>query len=1054
MKNLKCWRRLIALAVSAALAAPIPAVSAAGEDTGIQLEEAAEDGFVIKFIKNQYVLTEYTGTDPVVEIPEGVGSVGQSAFEGCATLVGVTVPESVGFIEVEAFSGCTALKDVMMEEGVCGICDEAFAGCTALENVTLPKTLSAIYPRAFADCSSLEKIVIPESPYGHTLEMESQAFENCSSLKEITILRENVQINGAFSHCNALEGIVIPSGTRLGYGSFWECTALKKVIFQEPAWGSIGPYAFQGCSKLEDIYIPEGIKEIEWGAFENCSSLKGIVVPKSVVKIEEFAFQGCNQLENVDIQNETAEIGGNAFDGTKWQESQRDPNGLLIRNNIVVDGKKAAGTVVIPEGVTGIGERAFENCAGLKEIVIPRGVKNIGSYAFGGCTALESATIPEGLEGFGYSSFEGCSALKSMIIPEGITKLENCQFKGCSALENVTIPKTVEEIGNFVFQDCGALEDIIIPGSVKKIGESAFSNCNILECIKIPDGVITIDWGAFGGCAALESITIPKSVANIGNGAFSGCAGLTIYGEVGSYAQTYAEENKIPFSEEEMPPASGKIKLSDCEVTIDPLVCIYTGNWPPLRPEVTIRYKGITLNRETDYYLDYWDDCEVGTGRIVITARENYKGVLEKNYTIIAQRELSGCEIALGEDSYVYDGAEKRPEAIVKDGEVLLQEGIDYTAEYFNNTNAGTGELYLTGLGRYCGVVREAFPIQPRQISGPNVSISESSYVYDGTEKKPAILVKMEGATLEEGTDYTVSYQNNISIGEASAVITGIGNYQGEVRKPFAIAGPSSPTRPEEGPPSGGDAPSLPKDEGPSDENSSGGGSPSLPKNEDSSNGSQSTPAENGKPSGGGAMPPAVQPSVSAEKNNPILGYTKVYSKTYGNKPFPLKLKLAKGHGTLTYTSFNRRVAAVDQKGNVSLKGAGAAVVSVKAEATGSCKKAEVRVTIKVRPARQKIKSLKLQKSGKLKVSWKRDKQATGYQIQYSTDKRFKNKKNTRTILIKKKGTSSKVIPKLKNGKRYYVRVRAYKTAKINGKNQKLYGAWSNKKRSRIVGKI
>ena len=141
-------------------------------------------------------------------------------------------------------------------------------------------------------------------------------------------------------------------------------------------------------------------------------------------------------------------------------------------------------------------------------------------------------------------------------------------------------------------------------------------------------------------------------------------------------------------------------------------------------------------------------------------------------------------------------------------------------------------------------------------------------------------------------------------------------------------------------------------------------------------------------------------------------------------------------------------MAEVDKKGKVTIKGTGIATITVTAAATGYETKT-LKATVKVSPSKGSAPSLKVLKGRKLKVSWKKDKRATGYQIQYCTSKAFK--KGVKTIPISKNKTVTKTISKLANGKRYYVRVRAYKSVKVNKKTQKLYGSWSNVKRS---GKI
>ncbi len=189
----------------------------------------------------------------------------------------------------------------------------------------------------------------------------------------------------------------------------------------------------------------------------------------------------------------------------------------------------------------------------------------------------------------------------------------------------------------------------------------------------------------------------------------------------------------------------------------------------------------------------------------------------------------------------------------------------------------------------------------------------------------------------------------------------------------------------------------------------------------------------------------------AGKKGNQTVSCAKTYCKAYGNSPFSLKAKVTKGDGKLTYASSDGKVASVNSKGRVTVKGTGVAVITVKAEETADYYASEAKVTVKVSPARQTLKSLKAKKGKKLTVSWKKDKRATGYQIQYSTNKKFK--KGVKTApLVKNCKTVSKTISKLKAGKKYYVRARSYKKVKVNGKNSILYGAWSKGKRSPAIG--
>lgn len=187
----------------------------------------------------------------------------------------------------------------------------------------------------------------------------------------------------------------------------------------------------------------------------------------------------------------------------------------------------------------------------------------------------------------------------------------------------------------------------------------------------------------------------------------------------------------------------------------------------------------------------------------------------------------------------------------------------------------------------------------------------------------------------------------------------------------------------------------------------------------------------------------------STAKKNQSFSYTKTYTKTYGAKAFNLKVKRNAGDGKLTYKSSNSKVAAVNDKGKVTVKGTGICTVTINAAETSAYNSESLTVTIKVKPKKASMKKVSAGK-GQLKASWKRDTRADGYQLQYSTDKKF-TKKAAKAVTVKKNKSLSKTVKKLKKGKRYYVRVRAYKKGSISGKSETLYGAWSTAK---LSGKI
>ena len=190
---------------------------------------------------------------------------------------------------------------------------------------------------------------------------------------------------------------------------------------------------------------------------------------------------------------------------------------------------------------------------------------------------------------------------------------------------------------------------------------------------------------------------------------------------------------------------------------------------------------------------------------------------------------------------------------------------------------------------------------------------------------------------------------------------------------------------------------------------------------------------------------------ATPSKKNQTISYTKSYTKAYGDKAFKLKATVKKGNGKLSFKSSNTKVASVGKTtGKVTIKGIGKCTITVTAAATSTYNKRTVSVSLTVNPKQAALSSVKAVKGKKMTVKWKRDSKATGYRIEYSLKKNFKGAKK---VVIKKNKTTSTSIKKLTAGKKYYVRIRAYKTVKVNKKNVTLYGKWSKVKTSAKIKK-
>ena len=196
--------------------------------------------------------------------------------------------------------------------------------------------------------------------------------------------------------------------------------------------------------------------------------------------------------------------------------------------------------------------------------------------------------------------------------------------------------------------------------------------------------------------------------------------------------------------------------------------------------------------------------------------------------------------------------------------------------------------------------------------------------------------------------------------------------------------------------------------------------------------------------SGNGMYTGDITIPFTIQKANRAISYKKSITKTYGAKAFSLGAKLTAGSGKLSYSTSNAKVAKVDGTGNVTIKGTGKAVISISCSGDKNHNAGAVSSTITVKPKQQSV-SAKMN-GGKMKITWKKDSKASGYQIQYASNKSFS--KNCKTITVSKKGKTSQSVGKLKKGKAYYVRVRSYKTISENGQKTIVAGAWSKAKKA------
>ncbi len=248
------------------------------------------------------------------------------------------------------------------------------------------------------------------------------------------------------------------------------------------------------------------------------------------------------------------------------------------------------------------------------------------------------------------------------------------------------------------------------------------------------------------------------------------------------------------------------VDISTADTVLSQTSYPYTGK--ACTPDVSVSFHDTPLKADKDYTLTYENNIEAGTATAVITGAGIFRGTIRKDFTITeaytpepALKAISACTITVDPDSFVYDGTAKTPNVSVKDGSNILAKDTDFTVSYQNNINVGAATAVITGKGSYTGTVSKNFTItQPstpvpelKDISACTITVDPDSFVYDGTAKTPNVSVKDGSNILAKDTDFTVSYQNNINVGAATAVIAGKGSYTGTVSKNFTITQPSTP---------------------------------------------------------------------------------------------------------------------------------------------------------------------------------------------------------------------------------------------------------------------
>lgn len=634
---------------------------------------------------------------------------------------------------------------------------------------------------------------------------------------------------------------------------------------------------------------------------------------------------------------------------------------------------------------------------------------------------------------------ENSSKIRKVVIEPGVTSIGDGVFLNSSVL-SVEIPTSVTAIGSNAFNGSSIIS-VTIPSNVNTIGDSAFRKCANLSSVTVSDGVKAIEQNAFRACNSLKTIALPASIEKVGAAAFFECTDLI--------SATFAPSDKQV--------ALGDNLFSKCDYLM-----------------------GVTLPKYAN---------QMGAGMFMNC------------------RRLSGVEIPKGIESIgesTFASCSGFTTVIIPDSVTRIErsafQGTALNNIYFAGTEAQWNSMWISP--DLTNIVSNAVKHYnyTTDIATAKVTLEKSEYNYDGTEKTPAVTVELNDKKLVLNTDYTVSYKDNIRPGTATVTVTGKAWYTGSQTKTFTITGGDENNNGggtngsgSDGNGNGsGDNTGNSDNPGGSGGNSGGGGNTGgtggntgggssvsrgnlskatikLSQTSYTYDGKAKTPAAtvvlNGKTlvsstdytvsysdnikvgtakvtvTGKGNYTGSKTATFTITKASnqaatSIICKKTVYKVAYGTKPFKIN---ASSKGKMAFTSSKPKIASVKKgTGVVTIKNTGIATITIKA---GNVSK---KVTIKVSPKKQSVKSVKAVKGKKLTVKWAKDKMASGYQVQVSTDKKFK--KNVKSKSLSK---TSYTFTKLKAGRKYYVRIRSFKKS---GK-ETLNGSWSKVKLSSKVKK-
>ncbi len=477
----------------------------------------------------------------ILEIEEGV-------LKNCTdkSVTSVTIPDGVTEIILYAFRNCRALKSVEIPASVRRISKVAFLNCTSLSTITLADNFEKVPAEWFEsvnDANPSYEIVCTKDSSTYNAVRRSPKLRTHIKDLALQVAKDKkiaeVQNAGADALIKTLLSSVADSSFEILSSAKTATVVLVKIgrnagVFKLGADSSKWLpkvkkviEAFSDSSKSgEEIFDVIKKQKLPLGEISEKKSKDITFEADSEGFLNLFAAGMLRKIRYIRPKHiglfGIKEIGEKAFEGCNIDELSHllltIKNGIAIKDDEVLYLASQSKSIAIPDGVTKIGNYAFENCYSLKSVSIPPSVKAIGRLAFNDCRSLSSVEIPQSVTEIGDNAFDSCESLSSIEIPNSVTKIGEKAFNRCNI--------------NELSHPCLTIKD----GIAIKDGELLYL-ASQKESIVIPDGIATIGEKAFFYCYSLKLVSIPQSVKEIGKGAFWCCQSLSFMQFGGTVAQ-------------------------------------------------------------------------------------------------------------------------------------------------------------------------------------------------------------------------------------------------------------------------------------------------------------------------------------------------------------------------------------------------------------------------------------------------------------------------------------------------------------------------------------